>query len=722
MNYSLIIIALLWVAAPDTADPSAPTGHLPLAGEELAAPENTSEAPKTDAPDLDVRATHASPSPAAPEPASQCANELIAPLSSIDPAERLAAIKLLVKSKCTDIEKVLAYVAEHDNYEEVQKSAVLALGSLKNPKSMTHLAWLAHTPTAPRIWQDSAAALGLAQCPTASQMLFALIKDQKADILARRIARKSYLKHYPEDAKERVPPQLSGSVALPTIAGALFGGYSLMSVGAFADNGAAIAVGLMGGAGIGGFSGYLLAKNVPTERSFLYSSAAAWGVYSGWMAYAAASTKGEFKNIMGSGLMGEIIGVGATYALAEKLDYDNGDIWHMNINGIAGSFLALAAMDFVTPKPGEKQFPQAILGTSLTALALTGALTKHVEYTPGDKLLVAYTAAESAYLGALIPSLSDEIDDKEVSAAIIGGTMGLYMGQVIAAHTDLGTGDVWKLAISSSFGKTLGAGAALLADKNTREVNFAQLGMGALGIVGAATLGETNNLNFAHGDFAIVPVSTLIGLWHGITIGAHLDANTKTNWSDAQQQGLILTLGASAGLGAMAASQFVDVPGWNVAMGSLGAVWGGWLTSLAILVSDRDFDKSSLTVLAGSDLALLGTAMAISEVGGVDPSLIAGGSLGGLTATTLVAMAAFFADASGDTHLKAALISGPIGLATGGAITWYLNQNKSPEARALSTGPTLSWWPDAPNLTFALQPWLNRDGEADGMVFSAIAY
>jgi hypothetical protein len=341
-------------------------------------------------------------------------------------------------------------------------------------------------------------------------------------------------------------------------------------------------------------------------------------------------------------------------------------------------------------------------------LGASGLTAKWAHLTSGDLLLSAWSAIEGGWLGAWMPVFIDPLDTW--GAFWVGSTLGLAAGEAIAHVTDLKAGQVGQMAMLSIFGKTLGAGLSLLGEGSDRTITAAQL-LAGLGGIGAGVL-LRDTLHFSGGDSAAVLVATGAGLWHGLALGGYLNAEDRI--SGAQFGGLALTLPALFGLGAVAVTQVAEPSPWEVAMGSIGGLWGAWFVAWAAALGDWFDDPSILlAMLGGSDAGLLVTSILVSPIVSLDPMIVAGASVGGLVLTGLATLTAAMLSEDPNTLIATNLVASGLGLAAGGALTWFLLERRSPQPKA-EAHTSASRGLDPPHVLFSFEPAQNSRGEIDG--------
>ena len=157
-------------------------------------------------------------------------------------------------------------------------------------------------------------------------------------------------------------------------------------------------------------------------------------------------------------------------------------------------------------------------------------------------------------------------------------------------------------------------------------------------------------------------------------------------------------------------------------MGVIGTVWGAWFAGITLAILD-DFTEETaiLSVLLASDVGLAISSTLISDIGGMDPLVIAGGSIGGVTLTGLVFLLSSMATDDANTLRKIAIGSSAAGLILGGMATqWLIDIKEANPARPAPGNASSSLGSPIQLLGITPQPHLDESGKMNGMVMNLI--
>jgi len=646
--------------------------------------------------------------PAPPE--RQLIDALVLVLAEHDAAARKARLDAIGLSHDERAAVALAYIAMHDRDAAVAERAVAVLGGIGSRAAFGELTWVARAAKKrSAVWERAVDALGTAGAAAAADALIDLVTDGVVRIDVRRRARAVLEKHYPEVAAARAVPKVSGNLALPLLGGAAFGGYTLGTVGTFSKTGAGPIIGTLAGAVIGGTAGYLVSGELTTERSAHYVSSGVWGLYSGLLVAPLARERPSTKLVLGLGLAGELAGLSFGYLSGDRFDYDLGDVALIDLNGVVAVGAAAGAGDLLSLD--ARPHIGLILASSLVTVGVTGALAKRSQFDSADRMLVALAAAEGAWLGGSAAQLAD--GGNMIAAASLGGGLALLSSEILVQHLTLDRSLVSFMLATSIYGKALGGGIALLGDAGTDAAVVAQLATGAVGLGLGAALDE--RLVFTGGDVSLIPTATFLGVWHGLSIGFILEDDGKLE--ARQVAGLTLTMGAAAGVTAMAAAQVTDFSPWSVGMGSVGALWGAWFGAWGANLADADRADQLTWTLVASDLGLVASALLVSPAVEINPTVVGGASLGGLATAGVATLVASLATEDTDALIATNIIGSAAGLLIGGLVTAAVIGPTVEEAPAPDSSP-VSLLPGNAQLT--LTPAINPRGEADGMLLTLV--
>ncbi len=653
-----------------------------------------------------------SPAPM-PEPAVSPDHELLeAVLVALRETTASARAHKLAYLRHPALVDVLVYVALHDNVSDVSTRAVGVIAVLGASADPT-LAALVRLSPGDAVVDEAIDRLTAAQRPSAAAALYGLAADDDVPAGVRRQSRDALREMYPEYLAAQPPLRVLGSPILPMLGGVVFGSYTLSTIGRFAKSDVGMDIGSLGGAFIGGATGFVVGRNVSTERSFLHLSGMGWGLYAGMTAAGVLDSTPSEDARFSAGVLGEAAGWGLTLATAERLGFTAGDVWVTDLNGVALTAIAAGALGFAPESADERGGRGIMLGASLAGVGLGAAATRALHFQRGDGLLTGLGVVEGLWTGAHVPLLFDS--EKGLSGALIGAGTGFVLGEAVAQLSDLHAGDVAQMALVSGYGYALGAGTTLLTEGSNKTVIGAMLATGLVGMGAAGRWGTP--LDYAAGDFLLVPVATALAGWHGVALGTYFHEQHRMRHEETG--GLTLTAMGAVGLGTLGASQLVDVSAADIAMGSIGALWGGWFGAWGAVLADSQEDDSLLTTVIASDVGLITSALLVSPVVGVSPRTMAWASLTGASAAALAALGASFATTDSDTIIAANLVASGLGLIAGGVVA---SRYFAPASPASDADEHALVGLELPSLILTTLPYVNRDGVVDGALVQATLF
>lgn len=623
----------------------------------------------------------------------------------------------------------LRYAALHDRQPEVVDAAVLLLGRFRHAHAITALVDIAVGSDSVRPHRGAIDALSAHPLPSGPLALLAVAKNAEVELSVRRDALDALRRDHPDLVAKAGAPVLGGSTLVATVGGGYFGGFAMASVGSFAGNTNADRIGWVAGTIIGAGTGFIFGRQISDDRQHYYLSAMGWGAWAGtWLAHAVVEEPpnvefieerptGLNRAVAGLSLLGELGGLGLAAYGADALHLRSSDVLVADIAGIAAAVATAGALGLVTPKDDKRPGYALLLTGGLLGLGVGVTAAPHMNFTPGGGVLTAYSGAEGMYYGGFLADLL--LPDRDSSAGVaLGGGLGVLAGGAIAQYTDLRVGNVSEMLLFSSYGKALGAGLSLLGGADERTVNGVHLAFGAVGMATAAMLADRTS--YSGGDAAVVPIGTVLGLWHGAWIAslAHgLDQNRSGNFA----AGMTLTTGALFGLGSVALAQTTGLTNMQATMGGTGAVWGawfsGWTTVLLREASDTSVRDSSL-ILAGTDIGLATTIALLSPLVDLDPRVLAGASFGGMAGAGLSLLFATMFSEDSNLVIKANLTGSAVGLLAGGLIARAALADL-PASERTSTGSAWPSWLSLPVKSVAAVPHFDAAGRPDGMVVQA---
>ncbi len=568
------------------------------------------------------------PGDSATTPASADALTLIAQAQDPSAAAnvRVTAIAQLAAIPDPRVLAPLAYLL-NDTDAEVRTAALRAIGGHPSPEAVKLLAETAQCVRVPfSLREEAVKLLGQSKHPAAVEELEWIVKVQTLPASLRELARAQVLAKTPEkkiEVETAPPPSAvaqgdqSGQM-LMGLSGAVFGGYTLYTVGKLGQLGGGPGIGAVTGALLGGATGYLLAKDYTVAHTTFITTAMGLGLWTGVGAgfgILGPNAEGRFVNLFA--VAGEAIGLGASVLawdamqpLIEPAQGKEGAVW----TAIAGGVLGAPALHLVGQLPNHSEIEVLGLLSGLVLGGATGSLIgRHLDAPHGALLATGSTwglgigalagvAALARNGGAQLPELW-----KAELVALGGGALGLT-----AAH--LVSGDRYEsadmplinfMALSTT---SLGLGGVLLPEpkNDVRPAAAVLAGSAAVGLIGGAVLAP--HLEFSRNDGALTSVGLLHGTFAGLAVPGLFTDNVK-----GRHRAAGALLGASIGtLTTGAILQFLEVPLGDVStllaadlFGSLAGLGGALLaTGETTAAPNAGFLLGgAISLAAGSQLA-----------------------------------------------------------------------------------------------------------------------
>ncbi len=652
------------------------------------------------------------------------------------PGRRPALLKAIFASADPRAVAALRYAALHDRNVAAGEAAIQELGEVPLPEAVSALVEIAVGAEVGRSNTAALDALSRHAHPSGPDALYRLAANANLDMELRRSAVEVLGRDHPRLLTERGMPPLGGSALLATLGGGYFGGWALSSVGDFAGNRDAGAIGWVAGAVVGAGTGYIFGRQLSNARQQYYISALSWGSWMGWQLADAvvyqprdefggervsADETGLSRTRAALALAGELAGLGLAALGADRLNLTSADVLTADAMGVAAALGTAGALELMTPQDDSRAGYGTLLVGSLLGLSAGVLTAPNLRFSPGDIALTTYLGAEGAYFGGF---LADVLRDErpESGGVLLGGGAGVLAAMAIAQSSELSIGSVGELLLLSSYGKALGGGIALLADQENDTGKLIHLAGGAAGIVAATLFADVTQ--YESGDLAIVPVATALGLWHGAWAGA-IVADNVSNGNESQKiAGLTLLGGSLFGLGGVALAQKVNWTGWQATMGSSGAIWGAWFAGWSLALESGDsMTEAGGRMLVLTDLGFAASAVLMSPLVDLDQRIMAGANFGGMAGAGLAALFTAMFSNDSDAIIQANLGGTAVGLVLGGVLASIAISDDKPAgaSTASSFGPDLPQWLHWPFDAVAAVPHSDPTGKVDGVLLQAIA-
>lgn len=631
-------------------------------------------------------------------------------VAAADSEQRAVALRQAVQNPDVGLVDALTYFAVHDNDVKVARVALECLAAIGGPQAASALRALVNDV---RHANGAIDLLSQAQAPNVEDLLWEVAAQENLANNVRRRAVKALEERFPQRLARQPIEPLAGPRALPSVAGGMFGGYALYTVGLFSKTGAGQISGLSAGALLGAGAGFLLGSRLTVDEDIFITSFGVWGAYAGMMAAVVADATPSEELVFGLGTLGELLGLGLGIGFS-SLDISARDMILIDLNGAVAALATLGATGFADNKTLERPDVALLtLGGSAVGLAATSALSSKMRFSGGDYLLSVLFAAEGAWIGSWAPDLFES--ENSFGGFLLGGGLGLFAGEGLAQMTSYAPRDVLHAGLVTAYGHLLGTGVALLTRSRDKSIIAAQLATGVAGTTAALALSD--QVHYSHGDYVLVPAMTILGGWHAAVLGTHLRDTTRT-WKESQTGGLVLTTGATAGLAGMALGQVTDFSAGEAGMTFVSAVWGAWLFGWASANMDLSSrDRTDLTLL-GTDVGLAAGALLLSPVVELRPAVLGTASLGGLAGAGIATLIMSLVTGDSTVLINANLVGTAVGLLGGGIAGYFLFQ----QPKADTSGPATSLLPfdiNLPRVVFLPQPAIDRRGRADGVLLTA---
>lgn len=647
---------------------------------------------------------------------------------------RAALLKPIFASADPRAVAALRYAALHDRDAAVGAAAIQVLREVALPEAVSALVDIAVGEEGGRHQPGALDALSRHAHRSGPDALYRIAANGETEMDLRRSAVEVLGRDHPQLLTERGMPSLGGSALVATLGGGYFGGWALSSVGDFAGNRGAGAIGWVAGAVVGAGTGYIFGRHLSNARQHYYISALSWGSWMGWqladavvyqpldewgMQRVSPDESGLTRTRAALALAGELAGLGLAALGADRLNLSSTDVLTADVMGLSAALGTMGALGLMTPQDDARAGYATLLVGSLLGVS-AGVLTgPSMKFSRGDLALTAYIGAEGAYYGGFLASVYRH-ERPESSGMLLGGGLGVLAAMAIAQQSELSMGSVGELLLLSSYGKALGGGIALISDRDGDTAKLIHLAGGAAGILAATMLADVTE--YRSGDMAVVPVATALGLWHGVWAGAIIAENRE---NEGQKVGGLTLLGGSLfGLGGVALAQKVHWSGWQATMGSSGAIWGAWFAGWSLaLQGDVSTAEAGGRILALTDVGFAASALLMSPLVDLDQRVMAGANFGGMAGAGLAALFTAMFTNNDDAIIKANLGGTAAGLVIGGVLASVAISDDKPAAKVAraAAGSDLPTWLRWPFDAVTAVPHADPNGKVDGVLLQGIA-
>ncbi|MFZ4578175.1 MAG: HEAT repeat domain-containing protein [Myxococcota bacterium] len=648
------------------------------------------------------------------------------------PRDRAARVPHLLDSHDLRAVGPLRYAALHDPQDEVVDAAVRALGAIEDATALRALRDVAVGTEGSSPRDLALDMMSRSKLTLGRDLVYEIARSTDHPDEVRRTALEVLTRDHPDFLATKPSLQLGGSALVSTLGGAYFGGFALASVGDLAGSNGAGAIGWVAGSIAGAGAGYIFGRQLSNARQQYYMSAMGWGALSGTLA-ARALVQPQYitdawgnriqqdspslqRTDAGLSLVGELGGLALAGLAVDRLNFTSSDVLVADLTGVAMTVGTAGALLLMDPTEDDRPGYGIALAGALMGVGLGVTTAQQLRFDSGDVALTLLGTGEGMYFGSF---LADRFVSGRANGGLwLGAGLGALGTGVAAQFTDVTVSNAFEMLLFSSYAKTLGAGAAILADAESDTVTDVHLAVGAVGLLAGGWL--SSQTDYQGGDRAIVPIATALGAWHGLLWGG-LAHDQRWMTGSGAVPGLALTSMSAFGLGSLALAQATDMSNWQVTMGSSGAVWGAWLAGWGLALSDHMSDSQlASTLIIGTDVGLAATALLISPVGGMDPRVLAGANFGGLTGAAMFSLVGAMFSTNSDTVIQANLAGTAIGLVTGGILAHAVLKDEPPAAADADSPTWLPDWVHNPIKTVQFAPRLDPAGRFDGMTLNAV--
>ncbi|HJN76495.1 MAG TPA: hypothetical protein QGF58_21380 [Myxococcota bacterium] len=557
--------------------------------------------------------------------------------------------------------------------------------------------------------------------PVAGALLYDLAVDDSLPRSLRNQALKGLQQHYPEVLAERGEPTDDRStfvgVAGVTTGSGLTGGILLSSVGVWGQRDAAIAIGAVGGSGIGlgGGTLYGLTQPVSSGQGLRYASNVGWGLVSSELLtqvvldpYPLERDRAANRRRQNQSALLRTLGTGAGAGLGlariTSYDAEPRDVLESDLAGFVGMQLGFGATGLVLdrgsqwscyePNSGNdcadyKTWYRARYGSALVGsaagLAIAGVTREQWDPRFSDHLYSGIVAGEATWIAGFAWASGRQRTDPD--ALLRTTATSAFAATEVFAHwkprsyyQDLGA------SYGMVAGNALGAGIPFIADEDRVEVvSRVMLPMGAAGTVAGTVLAERTA--FDEGDVTLVTLGTPILIAQSAAYAGYF--GVREDLSKTQVAGVVLTTASLSSFTLGAAAQRTSPRPMDVLAISTGAAWGAWYGVMTPIAMELEGPEETLllTGAATSNAFMLGTAGVIYGLDLESRHLFVP-QLGAVTGATLGALGVALFDPDGRHIPKGAIIGSVVGFA-GGGIAESLRPKKGWRPTLLRPNPRL---------------------------------
>jgi hypothetical protein len=527
-------------------------------------------------------------------------------------------------------------------------------------------------------------ALGKMGRPAAGLALYDAIVTSGVTGPLKRSAEATLTEAYPALLAEKGKPVgRADGMAWASLLGSSAGSGAVLmsSVGVWGQSDAAISIGAVGGAAIGGAAGAMWLAQSPQSsgQGLRYASDVAWGLTGGVMVQAAVYdgfdgyNEADRNGAAAWRALGAAGGTSLGVVNALRHDPSPGDVLEQNLAGYVGLQLGMGIVDLADGQEGwggyKSPRTRATAGLAGAGVGLlAGGLANEAWTLDGDAARFgALTTVAGGWLGGWLPVAI--ADDDPVGSVRIGIHGGAAIGLLGAQLRPFSAKETTMIGWGFGLGTGLGAGIPLLAGvQRSQPLAQVMVPVGVAGGVAGGLLAE--RVPVEGGDRAMIAFGVPVAMVEGLAIGSYIDAKGGFGESSEEVAGMALTAGSLTGLGLTALSPSVDPKPVNVAFVASTTGWGayhGVLVPIALELDGQDEDMILTTTLT-ADAFLIAGGVLVSKKVGLDPRRTLLPQVGGIGGATLGSLGALLVSEQGDDAAKGALIGSTVGFVVGGVI------------------------------------------------------
>jgi hypothetical protein len=530
------------------------------------------------------------------------------------PAWRAGALDRLGRVADLRVLPALRYLLL-DRVPEVRRSATRAIGQLHDPSALAALLeGIRDSRLSFDVREEAVRQIGVQGLPTAADRLLEVLNDKRMPTSLTKIARAEIAARFPQRLPEeaapvakRVPP--SGRPLL-SATGAAYGSYTLFAVGELGQSDVGPALGLLGGAVLGGAAGYLVSESFTRNRSLALATGIGLGLWTGvGTGFGIFGPNADSRIVNAFAVGGEIAGLVVTHlsweSLQPRLEVENPLGGELQL-AVGAAMLGGAGLHLVGRLSSSGTVQNLGL---LSGVAYGGAMGNLIgqRTTPGQGAFmttgIGWGLATGMLAGAAV--LPQHADSRLVELSGLAGGIGGLVATGLLWDDQVRMGDVTLINLAGLTGSALAGGGVLLATP-TGDVRPA-LGILAGGSVAGLVAGGllAPQLTFSAGDRGLAALFAAHGAVAGVTIPG-IVTPVQVSGTDRLAGFLLGTAGGLIGGSALAqateyASPDVGVMFTTDFLGTLGGLGAGLLAS-------RNNDAS----IAPNAGALLGGALGLS--------------------------------------------------------------------------------------------------------------